>query len=286
MPAAACWTRASRMHGIMTVQLAGSPAVASRPAEAALCFEVACEHPDARLPSAICQMWRELTAHTAGPYQHATNASFRLDGRDLLAPCASLPPCLGTSRGRMRGVGATCTAPTTHGRSKRMRVPECCKIGAGCKQRRRLSVRTASLASQRPIARGFAGRSTGWAGCVRAYASIFEICATGRVFRGLGDRQAPIFRQESEGGNRRRMRKQPGGESGRDWCMDVGTPVRAAGTQGTRLGGSHHGLGNGGCCEVGEPAGALFDAAARDDQHGYVDRSLRETDHVSSRAAP
>ena len=39
MPAAACWTRASRMHGIMTVQLAGSPAVASRPAEAALCLE-------------------------------------------------------------------------------------------------------------------------------------------------------------------------------------------------------------------------------------------------------
>ncbi len=34
------------------------------------------------------------------------------------------------------------------------------------------------------------------------------------VFRGPGDRQAPIFRQESEGGIRRRMRKQPGGESG------------------------------------------------------------------------
>ena len=27
-------------------------------------------------------------------------------------------------------------------------------------------------------------------------------------------------------------------------------------------------------------------AAARDDQHEYVDRSLRETDHVSSRAVP
>ena len=49
--AAACWTRASRMHRIRNMPLAGSPAVASRPAEAALCLEVACEHPDARLPS-------------------------------------------------------------------------------------------------------------------------------------------------------------------------------------------------------------------------------------------
>ncbi len=36
---------------------------------------------------------------------------------------------------------------------------------------------------------------------------------------------------------------------------------------------------------MGEPAGALFDAAARDDQHGYFDRSLREVGHGSSRAA-
>ena len=40
----------------------------------------------------ICRIWGELSAHTAGPYQYATNASFRSDGRDLLAPCASLPP--------------------------------------------------------------------------------------------------------------------------------------------------------------------------------------------------
>ena len=129
-PAAACGTRPSRMHVITNMPLAGSPAVASRPAEAARCFEVACEHPDARLPSAICRMRRKLTAHTAGPYQDATNASFRLDGSDLLAPRASLPPHRFTSRGRMRGVGATCTAPTTHGRPKRMTAPECCKIGA------------------------------------------------------------------------------------------------------------------------------------------------------------
>jgi hypothetical protein len=74
-------------------------------------LRVACEPPDARLPSAICQMWRKLTAHTAGPYQYATNAGLRLDGRDLLAPCASLPPCRGASRDRMRGVGSDLHSP-------------------------------------------------------------------------------------------------------------------------------------------------------------------------------
>ena len=39
----------------------------------------------------------------------------------------------------------------------------------------------------------------------------------------------------------------------------------------------------GGCCEVGEPAGALFNAIARDNQHEYFDRSLRETSRGSSR---
>ena len=83
----------------------------------------------------ICQMWRELSAHKASPYQYATNASLRLDGRDLLAPFASLPRCRGTNRERMRGVGATrtCTAPTMTERPKRtgMVGPECCQIGAG-----------------------------------------------------------------------------------------------------------------------------------------------------------
>ena len=50
-PAAACGRRASRMHGIRNMQLAGSPVVADRPAEAALCLEVTCEHLDAHLPS-------------------------------------------------------------------------------------------------------------------------------------------------------------------------------------------------------------------------------------------
>jgi hypothetical protein len=44
----------------------------------------------------ICRIWRELSAHTAGPYQDATNTSYKLEERDLLAPCASLPPYRGT----------------------------------------------------------------------------------------------------------------------------------------------------------------------------------------------
>ena len=106
------------------------------------------------------------------------------------------------------------------------------------------------------------------------------------LFRHPGGRQAPIFRQESEGGIRRRMRKQPGGESGPHSCMGMVPSGRAAGTYGARFDGSHRGLGNGGCFEVGEPAGVLFDTAARDDQHEYVDKSLREVGHGICRAAP
>jgi hypothetical protein len=94
-----------------------------------------------------------------------------------------------------------------------------------------------------------------------------------------------VFRQESEGGIRRRMRRQPGGESGWRWCLGMGPSGRVAGTYGARFGGPYHGLGNGGCCEVGEAARILFDAAARDDQHKYSDRSLLETGRGSSRAA-
>ena len=152
--------------------------------------------------------------------------------------------------------------------------PEYCKIGAAGTQRRRLRlfVRTASFRLAATDSRGFgasrfvgASRSTGLAGRMRDYASPLQIRATTRVFRGSVDRQAPIFRQESEGGTRRRMRKQPGGESGWRCYLSKAPSDRAAGTYGARLGGSHHGLGNGGRCEVGEPAGALFNATARND---------------------
>jgi hypothetical protein len=56
------------MHRIRSVRLAGLSAVASRPAEAALCLEVMCEHPDARLPSEYAGMGenflRTQQAHT------------------------------------------------------------------------------------------------------------------------------------------------------------------------------------------------------------------------------
>ena len=57
-----------------------------------------------------------------------------------------------------------------------------------------------------------------------------------QVLGGTGDRQAPIFCQESEGGIRRRMRRQPGGESGRHWCLGMEPSDRAAGTYGARFG--------------------------------------------------
>jgi hypothetical protein len=66
--AAACGMRASRMHSIRNMRLAGSPAVANRPAEAVLCLEVACEHPDVRLPSQYAgvggNVLRTQQAHT------------------------------------------------------------------------------------------------------------------------------------------------------------------------------------------------------------------------------
>ncbi len=129
----------------------------------------------------------------------------------MLAPCASLPPHRWSPRGRTRGVGATCTAPATHGRPKRMTAPEYGKIGAGPTRRRRVSVRTASLASQRPVARGFASRSTGLAGHVRDYASSHEIQMTMRVFRGRVTGR-PRLSRESEGGISRRVGRQPGDE--------------------------------------------------------------------------
>jgi hypothetical protein len=129
-PAAACGTRASRMHGIRNVQLAGSRAVASSPAEAARCFEVACEPPDARLPSKYARcgenLMRTQQAHTNTRPMPASGWM----GATCSRRAPRSQPYRWTSRGRMRGVGATCTAPKTHERPKRIRVPECCKIGA------------------------------------------------------------------------------------------------------------------------------------------------------------
>jgi hypothetical protein len=74
------------------------------------------------------------------------------------------------------------------------RVWACCVPALPCRSTLRcplaLHGTRLRLASQRPIARGFASRSTGLAGRVRQYAANLEIRAARRVFCGPGDRQA------------------------------------------------------------------------------------------------
>jgi hypothetical protein len=154
----------------------------------------------------ICQMWRELSAHKAGPYQYATNASLRLDGRDLLAPFASLLPHRWTSRGRMRGVGTTCTAPNYTWTSRT-------HDSSGVRQDLRGMNAASSPFRQNGDSRlaatgrsGFRQQIDGIGWPRENYASTLRSALTRRVFRGPGDRQAPMFRQGSEGGIRRRMR--------------------------------------------------------------------------------
>ena len=92
------------MHGIRNVQLAGSPAVANRPAEAARCLESRASTQTRVLPSAICQMWRELAAHKASPYQYATQHQLEV-GWVRLARAVRLAPTMsgGFSRSNARG---------------------------------------------------------------------------------------------------------------------------------------------------------------------------------------
>jgi hypothetical protein len=74
-----------------------------------------------------------------------------------LAPTISLDFSRSNSRAR-----SDLHSLKADGRPKLMTSPEYCQIGAGRKQRRRLSARTATLASKRPVARGVARRSTCW----------------------------------------------------------------------------------------------------------------------------
>jgi hypothetical protein len=129
-PAAACATRASRMHGIRNMPLAGSPAVANRPAEAAQCLESRAStrprvyHPNApELAKTFCAQSRPIPIRDQSQLEVGWA---RLARAKRLAPTISW-----TSRGRMRGAGATCTAATTHAGHKRMTVLEYGKIGAG-----------------------------------------------------------------------------------------------------------------------------------------------------------
>ncbi len=165
-------------------------------------LRVTCEHLDARLPSE--DAGECSTQHTQ---QARTNTlpmpALRLDGRDVVARCASLPPYRWTSRGRMRGVGATCTAPATHGRPKHTSAPEYGKIGAARAQRRRRSGQKRRLSPRRDRSLGVAtaARRDGPAISVRHNAPPpRKTRATARRSAGrAGDRHAPSIRQGIEG---------------------------------------------------------------------------------------
>ena len=112
-PAAACGRRASRLHGIRNVQLAGSPAVANRPAEAARCLESCastrtrvCRPNMPELARTFCAQIRPIPIRDQ--YQPHM-------GWARLARAVRLAPTMSWDlRGRMRGEGATCTAPATY----------------------------------------------------------------------------------------------------------------------------------------------------------------------------
>jgi hypothetical protein len=196
--------------------LASSPTWAGRATATISVLRVMCEHLDARFPTRsvrVGQISRVFSAHTQGPYQYATNAGLRFDGRDVLASRASIPSYRWTYRGRMRGVGATCTAPKTHGRLTCISAPEYCKFWRGTKSAstplRQSGVSRLAATDGAGIRRQIDGIRGGVRHCastlkIRATTrvSTLKIRATTRVFRGPSDRQAPIFRQESEGGIR------------------------------------------------------------------------------------
>ncbi len=115
-----------------------------------------------------------------------------------------------TSRGRMRGAGATCTAPTTNGRPKRMKVPEYGKIARESQSPPFRQSGDSRLAAT--CRSGFREQIDG-IGWPRATLYI-DTQDTRDGFRGPVGLQAPVFRKESEGGIPRRVRRQPGGESG------------------------------------------------------------------------
>ncbi len=124
--------------------LAGSPAVASRPAEAALCLEVTCEHPDARLPSEYAgfgeNFLRTQQAHTN------TRPTPALSW--MGATCSRHEPrshhIAGLTRSNARG------RSDLHSPSDACTFQACAAAGmpqirAGRRQRRRTSVITANI---------------------------------------------------------------------------------------------------------------------------------------------
>ena len=101
----------------------------------------------------------------------------------------------------MRRIGATCTAAQRYTRSKDMPIPEYDRNGVGIRRRRRVPVGMATIASHRPIARVAAGGSARFRllTCDRRHRHTVsaKICA---IFR-RHERQAPIIRSATEGGD-------------------------------------------------------------------------------------
>jgi hypothetical protein len=227
-------------------------------------LRVTCEHLNARLPSEDAgfgeNVLRMQQAHTNMPPMPA----LRLDGRGLVAPWAALPPHRWTSRGRMRGVGATCTAPTTHGRPKRITAPEYGKIGAARAQRRRRSGQKRRLSPRRDRSLGVltAARRDWPYWCDTMHRRLVRPARRRARSAGrAGDGHAPIIRQESEGAMPRRDRRRERAALVSAWAP-VGPSVRAARTAWSAIGAAHTRCGpweN----EAGGPAGVQLGATAQ-----------------------
>jgi hypothetical protein len=198
-PAAACGTRACSLHGTRNMQLAGSPAVANKPAEAALCLESGASiwtrvyHPNMPdLARTFCAQSRPILILD----QCQLEVGWAWLARAMrLAPPMSLDHSRSNARGR-----SDLHSPDDAWTSQTHDSP-------GILQDRRGMNAVTSPFRQNGGSRlaandrsGFREQIDGSAGRVRCYTSKLEIRATTRAFHGPGDRQAPIFRQESEGG--------------------------------------------------------------------------------------
>jgi hypothetical protein len=154
---------------------------------------VTCEHPGVAftIHIRVCRIWRAFSAHKAGPYQYATNASLRLDGRYWLAPCASLPPSLNFSRSNARGKErpAQPQRRTSQTHDSPGILQGRCGMNAASSPIRQSGVSSLTAADRSGLRQQIAG-------CVRNYASTLKIHATMRVFRGPGDRQPAAGRRE------------------------------------------------------------------------------------------
>ncbi len=215
------------------------------------------------------QIWRERSAHTAGPYRSATNASLRLDGRDLLASCSSPPLSLHFSRSESHARGRSDLHSPNDARTSQTHD------SPGIRQDRRGMNAASSPFRQNGDSRLAAtGRSEF---CQQIHdngrpgASLYIDTRDPRddaVFRGPHVTGRPRY-------SARRAKVGFGGEFGGSRAARAGgTGVWAWNRRAEQLARMEHdlaahttALGNGGCCEVGEPAGALFDATARNDQH-------------------